>query len=1160
MKLFDFIFFIFIFYPSVSISQERTWLGADDCFGNEKMIENYLPEGSGFELMSFADGTKSKCLNWTSITFNDNGIGLMVGVKERDEKYPKRGTEYTVVAFKSIDGLMWEPINAQFFNSFLNDKYEAPINRFYLTSSGDTFHLLYKKGNLSSSQRWYDSKDGIEWEERKYVSVNYGGIFPYHVNTGQNIIPASYGSPGSKLGLFKKSGASWTLLDPYPNRITLFNGTNVDDIITFPVYFGNKIKYHGVENFSFIKNDLYYKRSDIFNQKSSISMGQYLSFKQDPYYYKQSQSPLIPNEVHVSQKNSRVVYALFDRKLFKSTDGGVVFNFVLDHVMKVFPLCSDGTIFVVTKRKLFRSNNDGLNWIPVSECDYNSFRHSQTELAYLKNGTILAVNKKGWFGNTERVFRLKEGCGTPPKSNEKKIEFGTTVITHDRLYHPPIVDSYSTWMQRMAEAILEKAGKGIIYVYNPESGKYSKIKSLGSDPKSGEQILIFDWAKGSIEDSPGFTGSAAEALYLSLTEINTGADEIEVDNIHFIGHGRGCIVNSLVTEKIYRNKINKINIDQVTNLGPYEKSFDSGYNSEHPGLVKKLYSENNNNVQTISDRRYSGIIKWDDGDSFISFSDSYWQNNGKHYAYPIAKFVILGFVEHYLKKFRSKHEQQGTYFTALNNQLKSNLAEFEKTKDPAAQRSAFNEVISSLHELTELFNKDDLKQLGKQLGWFVRVLNLAGLYEEIVNSSFDSNPVRGSYNVDWSTYQNKTVYHNSSANLVTDYFGICDAYIESIKKSEIGKCTFNAGGNQGGYCFARLNAGEGLRTSFKGVEVKDYDLFEDLRFSNLSGESISRIRSIYNGSFDRGEGLIRVIPGWSNFGGEEEFTLPESGSVTSMLNALAGEQGDMIGVNQGEINMVIVPGANTPTRLRQNRFLVPKEAEFIGLQLKTRNVKSGVFRVNIIEYNQNGIKENNVGVHRVSTANEQHYFEVINHGDVQIDISSFQGKVISVEFVLESASDIRNVEYPKFIIDNVRLLRSKRIIASERKDDVIPKFSNQHDSSMANQSENDSADKDVKNLNSELEEKLFEAIKILSDPIQSVNKRLSSVNDYRPLFAENATVEIIGEKSMEVLDIQNAINYLERIAFYQKKRSIVVLGGIIDEEGKVTKLRVIEKS
>lgn len=842
-------------------------------------------------------------------------------------------------------------------------------------------------------------------------------------------------------------------------------------------------------------------------------------------------------------------------ELIKSTDNGKTWKSASTNAESIsqimFVDCS-GNIYATLNQPqlgLYKSSDDGKSW---------------QLLVKTPNGYSFDLGPEGhlFVVANLKVYRSQNAtcCGTTPVEPKPEITYGTTIITHDRLFHSPIVQAYPTWMQRMAEAILKKAKKGNIYVYLPETGNYQKIKSLGSDPEKGEQILIFDWARESIEKKPGFTGSAAQALYLSLTKMNTDPKKIPIDNIHFIGHGRGCIVNSLAIEKLYLDESLAITIDQVTNLGPYENKYDSYYDNEHPEMLRELYPlelpplPKEDGSLPKMERPYCGIIKWDDHDNFFDFSDTYWQNNGKHYAYPIVKFVVLGFVEQYLKKFRSKHEEKGTYFTALNNQLKMHLSDYEKARDPVKQKNAFNEVISKLNEIIDLFDKEDLKQMAKQLGWFVKILNAKELYDEIANSSFDSNPVRGTYNIDWSTYQNKTVYHNSSENLIAEYFGICDAYIESIKNSEYGKCSFDAKGNQGGYCFARLNGGEGLRTYYKGFEVQKVDSYEDLRLVIPDKEPMNRIRSVYNGSFDRGEGIIRDIPGWSGHGGEEEFFLPES-SLSYFLKALAGEEGDCIAVNQGEVQMVIYPGSSVPTRLRQNRFFVPSDANSLSFEWKTRNVKKGSFQVNIIVHDQNGNRELGIEDFDILADEGQNYFEIKEHGEALLDISSYQNQVISIEFLFKNATDILNHELPKLIIDNVRLTRSSQ--RNQANSSISRDIGKSVEKEAAFE---ESKEKKVNKPDLvELENSFRTALTRINTPNLPIEKRLSFIEEYQPLLAKNSVTQLIGEKSKEVINIQSTIKYLQEVAFSQVKRNIELLSVELDEQGRVTVLRVLEQ-
>ncbi len=895
--------------------QKRAWIGEDSCFGNEGVIDNYLPPNSSFKLMQFTDGTLLKCLNWTTLAFNNRGVGLFIGVQEFDEEYPSRKTQYRIVAYLSTDGESWDPVDASFFSDFFEDKYEAPINSFYLSSAGEFFYLnvVHRR---NGGESYFRSLDGKVWEDLKYVSKVYGNITPYHVYTEQNALPAAYGYPSSKLGLFKKTGEQWELADPYlRNPGPFYNNTAIDDIVVFPTFHGRKIRYHGIEDYFFLRKNLYYIPSNNGKHPSNqYTVGRYGKWIEDPNNIRNHQTaPMVPTEVHVSGLNSKLVFALFKDRLFKSNDGGNNFHMVADRIVKLFPMCDDGTLFAFKRfdKRLLRSDDQGQTWQPVSPGAYNNFIPSRTELAYLPDGSILVIAKKDRFANLERVFVLKRGCAKIEEEEpEEPLDFGTTIITHGVRIFPPI-GIIETPISKLALAILEKAKKGNLYLYQNDSGRFEKIKSVGHDPDAGEQVLVFDWSMESSIPGEGYTAAAAEALYLALTKLNE--DEIPLEEIHFIGHGRGCIVNSLAIERLYKiPPVVPFSVDQMTNLGPYERAHD--IDDEHPDYP--LFNEFGN--------KENGVIIWEN-----VYADSYWQNNGKHYAYP-AYNVALGFVV-------------DAIYTAIETHSEFEARKFLKNAKGATSP---NDVLKALENTTLA------RSVIRLAAWPLRILSLKSFFEEVYNSSFDSRPVHGGTNFEWNTFEGKEVYHWPDNDPFSDYIGICEAYTRTIYDSGLGTSGNAFDVNIGGYGLSRLSNGQSHRKESKGSRIKDHSYFENFVFQK--GErSYDRILGIQNGSFDR-RGIASSIPGWSAHGGGKDFALPEESDISKKIKAFLDVQGELIGTKEETAALVChnCQNAGAPTKLTHNRFFVPKETQSIRFDFQTQNVSKGKLYIEVKDYSE----------------------------------------------------------------------------------------------------------------------------------------------------------------------------------------------------------------
>jgi hypothetical protein len=144
----------------------------------------------------------------------------------------------------------------------------------------------------------------------------------------------------------------------------------------------------------------------------------------------------------------------------------------------------------------------------------------------------------------------------------------TTVVTHGFT-----VGAKGLWVQGMAEAILARAGAGDAYRYDPDTGRWQLVASLGGP--DDVVILIFNWTAESdapaVDPNWGYTQAAGDALYAALRHPSyTGgsgpADLLTARTIHLVGHSRGACVMS---ETARRLALAGIPVDQVTTLDPH---------------------------------------------------------------------------------------------------------------------------------------------------------------------------------------------------------------------------------------------------------------------------------------------------------------------------------------------------------------------------------------------------------------------------------------------------------------------------------------------------------------------------------------------------------------------------------------------------------------
>ncbi|MFO0962503.1 MAG: hypothetical protein U0625_06300 [Phycisphaerales bacterium] len=146
----------------------------------------------------------------------------------------------------------------------------------------------------------------------------------------------------------------------------------------------------------------------------------------------------------------------------------------------------------------------------------------------------------------------------------------TTIITHGFQLN---ATAKPDWMLAMGQQILARAGgAGSILRYAAATGQWSLAG--GSAPTPGAPlVLLFNWADesdgaGLPGVNTGYTEAAGDALYAAMRAPSgvLGFDPLAGRAVHFIGHSRGCCVNS---ESTLRLANDGIPVDQVTTLDPH---------------------------------------------------------------------------------------------------------------------------------------------------------------------------------------------------------------------------------------------------------------------------------------------------------------------------------------------------------------------------------------------------------------------------------------------------------------------------------------------------------------------------------------------------------------------------------------------------------------
>jgi hypothetical protein len=153
----------------------------------------------------------------------------------------------------------------------------------------------------------------------------------------------------------------------------------------------------------------------------------------------------------------------------------------------------------------------------------------------------------------------------------------TTIITHGFT-----IGDKGAWVQDMASKIVQKVGHGGVYRYNPSTGEWDFVQILNQG-QMDNMVLIFNWTDESdanplIDHNWRYAEAAADALYAALRDpVYNGpagpGNLLTNRTVHFIGHSRGCSVNS---EAARRLRFTGFPIDQITTLDPHPVNPNTG--------------------------------------------------------------------------------------------------------------------------------------------------------------------------------------------------------------------------------------------------------------------------------------------------------------------------------------------------------------------------------------------------------------------------------------------------------------------------------------------------------------------------------------------------------------------------------------------------------
>ena len=529
-----------------------------------------------------------------------------------------------------------------------------------------------------------------------------------------------------------------------------------------------------------------------------------------------------------------------------------------------------------TSSLLFSEN--GTSWKVIGQnIETSEVRYNKKAKRYylLAEGIGLFQSKKTYEGD----------CGTTVAEapEEKKVTYGTTVITHGFQLggEPPFKDK--DWAFQMALEVLKNAENGTIYTYDKKTGNYDESITL-ADGKKGEKILLYDWASESNNSGLGYSEAAGDALFTSLL-LGFKKEQFGLSNIHFIGHSRGTVVNTLASERLLVLKSNypkseykdKILIDQVTNISPHDwgiaVSFDdidafdlkSVSNKQHVLAMSDLNDAHPdiNIDEPIDYKPNNGVIAWKG-----LFNDTYLQEHGK-------------------------------------------LIEKKKWEKSISMEDLMDVVKTAM----------TTKRWPKIVWEGIKIYVKYNFNIEYTN--LNDRRVAGSHNTLWADDE------KGQYTLHAGERGVYNVYNKTIK----GMPPLYGSG----YQFSRLAKKKIQRPNDGyGLGIPTFDFYKNM---NLKGKNNSRILGIMNGSFDRYSDID--APGWSEHGGK---MLGESNETTDNRGIKKGKPA--FDFSNGYVTMNYLKSAK-PMILGHNRFYVPIDAKNIGFKIKSQNLKDGILKVYI---------------------------------------------------------------------------------------------------------------------------------------------------------------------------------------------------------------------
>jgi hypothetical protein len=244
-------------------------------------------------------------------------------------------------------------------------------------------------------------------------------------------------------------------------------------------------------------------------------------------------------------------------------------------------------------------------------------------------------HENGWNGNQELntiiITHGFTGEGIPPLNP----------ITETRWKH-------LRWQFAMAAAVSDNRDiylirKGNVYAIEATFAQFDSINSDStieyvtnnfgvsrSIDSTKDNVFIFDWTLESAVNVHGFAEAAADVLAATLVKLGTEYDFI-LDNLHFIGHSRGCVVNSEAIQRlIYWGSCgmlpNGVNLDTDIHMTTLDAHPAGHWSNEW--LIGDFVYMDDDHVNSFN----IGVAGWQHENYLTKYIDNYFETN--FWAFP----------------------------------------------------------------------------------------------------------------------------------------------------------------------------------------------------------------------------------------------------------------------------------------------------------------------------------------------------------------------------------------------------------------------------------------------------------------------------------------------------------------------------------------------